>query len=171
MEKVDTKKREAVTAVKALIVYDSWYGNTEKIAESIGSAITGEVEELRVSEVNLSHLKSINLLIVGSPTQGFRATKLIKTFIKSIPKGALRGIDAAAFDTRMPASDMGAVPRFFMNAGGYAAPRIAGKLKKRGGNQAVPPEGFLVTGKEGPLKEGELERAGNWAKEIIKSGT
>jgi hypothetical protein len=66
---------------------------------------------------------------------------------------------------------MGAVPRFFMNAGGYAAPRIAGKLKKRGGNQVVPPEGFFVKGKEGPLKEGELERAASWANLIIKSGT
>jgi flavodoxin I len=171
MEKVVTNKHEAATAVKALIVYDSWYGNTEKIAESIGSAITGNVKVLRVSEANLSHLKSLNLLIVGSPTQGFRATKLIKTFLKSIPKGTLEGIDVAAFDTRMPASDMGAVPRFFMNVGGYAAPRIAGKLRKRGGNLVVPPEGFLVTGKEGPLKEGELERAASWAKEIIKSGT
>jgi flavodoxin I len=171
MEKVVTNKREAVTAVKALIVYDSWYGNTEKIAKSIGSAITGDVEVLRVNEVNPSNLKSINLLIVGSPTQGFRATKLIKTFVKSLPKGALMGMNVAAFDTRMPASAMGAVPRFFMNVGGYAAPRIAGKLKKRGGNQVVPPEGFFVKGKEGPLKEGELERAASWANLIIKSGT
>jgi flavodoxin I len=171
MEKVVTNKREAVTAVKALVIYDSWYGNTEKIAESIGSAITGDVEVLRVNEVNPSNLKSINLLIVGSPTQGFRATKLIKTFVKSLPKGALMGIDVAAFDTRMPARAMGAVPRFFMNVGGYAAPRIAGKLKKRGGNQVVPPEGFFVKGKEGPLKEGELERAASWANLIIKSGT
>jgi flavodoxin len=37
--------------MKALIVYDSVYGNTEKIAKAIGNAITGEVKVLRVSEV------------------------------------------------------------------------------------------------------------------------
>ncbi|MGC1121231.1 MAG: flavodoxin domain-containing protein [Candidatus Methanofastidiosia archaeon] len=171
MGKAVTNKHEAVTAVKALIVFDSWYGNTEKIARSIGSAITGDVEVLRVNEVNPSDLKSINLLIVGSPTQGFRATKLINTFIKSIPEGALKGMNVAAFDTRMPASDMGTVPRFFMNIGGYAAPRIANELKKKGGNLTVPSEGFFVKGKEGPLKEGELERAASWAEVIIKNGT
>lgn len=41
--------------MKALIVYDSVYGNTEKIAKAIGGAITGEVKVLRVNEANPSH--------------------------------------------------------------------------------------------------------------------
>ncbi len=51
-----------------------------------------------------------------------------------------------------------------MKMGGYAAPRIVEALKKKGGNLVVPPEGFLVKDREGPLKEGELERAATWAK-------
>ncbi len=156
-------------SLKGLVIYDSMYGNTEKIAESIGGAITADIKVLRASEANLSDLKSINFLIVGSPTQAFRATKSIQTFIKSIPRDALKDIDVAAFDTRMSASDVGTGLGFLMKISGYAAPRIANALKKKGGNLAVPPEGFFVTGKEGPLKEGELDRAASWAKAIDES--
>ena len=170
MEKTVNDSREAVTAVKALIVYDSVYGNTEKIARSISGAITGDVKVLRASEAHLSDLKSVGILIVGSPTHAFRATKPIQTFIGSIPGDALKDIDVAAFDTRFAASDVGTGLRLFMRIGGYAAPHIANALKKKGGNLAVLPEGFFVKDKEGPLKEGELERAATWAKAIVKSG-
>ena len=155
--------------MKTLIVYDSMYGNTEKIAKSIGGAITGDVKVLHIGEVNPSDLESINLLIVGSPTQAFRTTKAVQTFIQSIPVNTLKGIDVAAFDTRIPADDVGKGLRLLMKVGGYAAPNIAEALKKKGGNQVVPPEGFFVKDKEGPLKEGELERAALWAKELVES--
>ncbi len=60
--------------MKALIVYDSLYGNTEKIARAIAAAITpsSDVKVLRVSEVAPSELGSIDLLIVGSPAQNTR---------------------------------------------------------------------------------------------------
>ena len=154
--------------VKALIVYDSMYGNTEKIARAIGEAITGDARVLRVGEVSPPDMKSINFFIVGSPTQGFRATKPVQTFIEGIPKDVLKGMKVAAFDTRMPADEVGKGLRFIMKVGGYAAPRIAEALKKRGGNLVAPPEGFLVKGKEGPVKEGEIERAASWAKVIAK---
>ncbi len=140
--------------MKTLIVYDSKYGNTEKIAKSTGDAITGDVKVLRADEVNLSELESIDLLIVGSPTHGFRASKPAQKFLDSIPRNALKGIDVAAFDTRMPASEVAMGLRLLMKIGGYAAPRIAGALEKKGGNLAIPPEGFLVKGREGPLKKG-----------------
>ena len=143
------------------------YGNTEKIAKAIGDTITGEVRVLHASEASPSDVKSINLLIVGSPTQGFRATKPVQTFIEGIPKDVLKGMKIAAFDTRMPEAEVGKGLRFIMKMGGYAAPRIAEALKKKGGNLAAPPEGFLVKDKEGPLKEGELERAARWSKEVI----
>jgi hypothetical protein len=55
-----------------------------------------------------------------------------------------------------------------MKMGGYAAGRMAESLKKKGVSLVVPPEGFFVKDREGPLKEGELERAADWAKTIIK---
>ncbi len=147
--------------MKALIVYDSVYGNTEKIAKAIGDAITGEVKVLRVGEVNSSELKAFNLLIVGSPTQGGRPTQAIQDFLNKAPVPAFKGINVAAFDTRFSTR----LVRIF----GYAAGRIADSLKRKGGTLIVSPEGFFVKGTKGPLKEGEVERAASWAKEIVKS--
>lgn len=154
--------------MKVLIVYDSQYGNTEKVAHSMAHAIPGDVTVLHGSKALSSDIESMDVLIVGSPTQGFRATNSIKTFLKAIPEGALEGKTVAAFDTRMSASDVGTGLRFLMKIGGYAAPGIADVLKKKGGSLALPPEGFFVTDKEGPLQEGELQRAASWVKTIIK---
>ncbi len=146
--------------MKALIVYDSMYGNTERIAQAIGGAIADDVKVLRVGEVDPSDLESIDLLIVGSPTQGGRATQAMQDFLSRLPEPTLRGIRVAAFDTRFTSRWV----RIF----GYAAGRIARVLKEMGGNLVAPPEGFFVTGTEGPLREGELERAAGWAKGIAK---
>lgn len=144
--------------MKALVIYDSLYGNTEKIAKAIGGAITGEVKVLPVGQANPAELKSLDLLIVGSPTQGGRATKPMQAFLDIIPDASLKDINIAAFDTRMTAKWV----RIF----NYAAGRIANNLKGKGGTLVAPPEGFFVTSAKGPLKEGELERAVGWAKGI-----
>jgi flavodoxin len=153
--------------VKTLVVYDSVYGNTEKIARAIGDAVGGEVRVLRASETKTTDLDALDFLIVGSPTQAFRALNSVQSFIGRIPGGALKGVKAAAFDTRMPADDVGKGLRFMMKIGGYAAPRIADSLKKKGGDLVAAPEGFFVKEKEGPVREGELERAAAWAKQTI----
>ncbi|MFC1958136.1 flavodoxin family protein [Chloroflexota bacterium] len=154
--------------MKVLVVYDSAYGNTEQIAKSIGSAIEGDVKVVNASKVIPSELASLDLLIVGAPTQGFRPTKPVQTFIKDIPKTTLKGVSVAAFDTRIAASDVGKGLRLLIKMGGYAAPHIASALNKKGGNLIAPPEGFFVKDKEGPMKEGEQARAAAWAKEITK---
>ena len=149
--------------MKALIVYDSVYGNTEKIARAIAEAITpsDEVKVLRAGEANPSELASIDLLIVGSPTHAGRPTPAIQDLLNKVPKLSLQGINVAAFDTRIPTK----LVRVF----GYAAGRIANNLKKKGSTLIASPEGFFVTGGQGPLKEGELERAAAWAKGILES--
>jgi len=147
--------------MKALVVYDSTYGNTEKIAKSIGRAIIGDVKVLRIGEVNPSELESIDFLIVGSPTYGGRPTPAIQDFLNKIPELAIKGINAAAFDTRFSTK----LVRIF----GYAAEKIAGNLKIKGGTLILSPEGFYVKGKKGPLKEGEIERAASWTREIVNS--
>ncbi|OIP26376.1 MAG: flavodoxin [Chloroflexi bacterium CG_4_9_14_3_um_filter_45_9] len=147
--------------MKVLIVYDSVYGNTEKIAKAIGGAIIGEVKVLRVNEANPSELETIGLLVVGSPTQGGRPTPAIRTLLNKVPEASLQGINVAAFDTRMSTK--------LVAVFGYAAGRIAGNLKGKGGTLIAPPEGFFIKGIKGPLKEGELERAAGWAKGILES--
>ena len=147
--------------MKTLVVYDSLYGNTETIAQAIGAALTGEVKVLRVGEVDISKLSTFDLFIVGSPTHGGRASPAMREFLDQVQAPTLQGINVAAFDTRHSSK----LTVIF----GYAAGRIAASLKKKGGTLIVSPEGFLVTGTEGPLKEGELERAAAWAKEIDES--
>jgi flavodoxin I len=144
--------------MKVLVIYDSMYRNTEKIARAIGEAITGEVKVLRVTEVNLSELESIDLLIIGSPTQGGRPTAAIQDFLNKLPE-TIKGMKVAAFDTRMSTRWVGIF--------GYAAGKIADNLKEKGGNLIAPPEAFFVKGSKGPLKDDELERAVNWTKGMI----
>jgi len=147
--------------MKALIVYDSVYGNTERIARAMAEAIAppGEGKALRAGEANLSELESLDLLIVGSPTHGGRPTAAVQDFLNKVPK--LQDINVAAFDTRITTK--------FVKVFGYAAGRIANNLKKKGGILIASPEGFFVTGGQGPLKEGELERAAAWAKGMLES--
>jgi flavodoxin len=149
--------------MKALIVYDSVYGNTEKIARAIAGALTpsGEVKVLRAGEVNPSGLESVDLLVVGSPTQGGRPTPAIQDFLNQVPERTIKGVNVAAFDTRFSTK--------LVAIFGYAAGKIAGSLKTKGGTLILSPEAFFVKGKEGPLKEGELERAAAWAKGILES--
>jgi flavodoxin I len=152
-----------VFLMKALIVYDSVYENTDKIARAIAEAITpyDEVKVLRAGEANPSELSSADLLIVGSPTHGGRPTPAIQDLLNKVPKLSLQGINVVAFDTRLSTK----LVRVF----GYAAGRIAGNLKRKGGTLIASPEGFFVKGSKGPLKEGELERAASWAKGILES--
>ena len=145
--------------MKALIIYDSIYGNTEKIAQAIGDALTGEVKVVRVGDVNASELRSFDLLIVGSPVHGGRATPAIDAFLKQLPAHSLEGKRVAAFDTRFESEDQGIGLRILMSVIRYAAERIAKDLTKKGGRLVAEPEGFIVENKEGPLKQGEMERA------------
>jgi flavodoxin len=146
--------------MKTLIVYDSAYNNTEKIALAIGEAITGEVKVMKMGSLNNSDLEGLDLLIVGAPTYGGRPTQPALDFLYNIPETLFNGLKVASFDTRLATK----MVKIF----GYAAPKIASKLKAKGGILVLPPEGFIVNGTEGPLKDGELERASSWAKSIIR---
>jgi flavodoxin len=157
--------------MKALVVYDSAYGNTEKIAQAIAQALGARenVSLARVGNVRLEQLAGLTLLVVGSPTQKFRPLGTITSFLKGIPNDGLKGVKVAAFDTRMTQSQVDEIRilAFFVKILGYAAKPIADRLVKKGGKLAVAPEGFYVADTEGPLLAGELERAANWAGQIV----
>ena len=152
--------------MKAYIIYDSMYGNTEKIAQAIGNGLTGEVKVVRVGEDDPSELKTCDLLILGSPVHGGRATPALDEFIKKLPANSLQGMSVAVFDTRFESEEQGIGLRLLMSVIRYAAPRLAKALEKKGGILVAEPEGFIVENKEGPLKQGELERATKWATQL-----
>ena len=158
--------------MEALVVYDSFFGNTERIAQSIGNALgrPGDVDILRVVDVRPEQLAGLKLLIVGSPTRAFRPSPAIKNFLKSIPRDGLKGVKVAAFDTRVTEEEIDSavfILRILVNIFGYAAKPISDRLVKKGGELIATSEGFFVQGMEGPLKEGEFERASDWAKKIL----
>lgn len=158
--------------MKTLVVYDSFFGNTEKIAMAIGKAFgnTKEVTICKAADVKPDMLDGLDYLIVGSPTRAFSPSPATKSFLKGIPSKKLTGVKVTAFDTRFAMTDK--VPgflRFMAKLFGYADKPILDSLKKKGGEETVPSEGFFVMDSEGPLENGEIERAVLWVNQIKKT--
>lgn len=155
--------------MEILIIYDSVFGNTARLAQAMTEQLgNDEILLSRVTEIKPEQLKGIRYLIVGSPTRAFRPTKEMAEFLKKLPADSLRGIKVAAFDTRMSTQDTNSkIFSGFAKVFGYAAKPMADLLEKKGGILVMAPEGFFVKDSQGPLKEGELERAAGWAKQVM----
>ena len=157
--------------MKALVVYDSAFGNTEQVAQKLSDSLSAayQVRAMRVEDFHVEHLKDLDLLIVGSPTQRFNPTTGTTQFLKALPSSSLRGMDVAAFDTRLRVEEIesNGILAFFVRIFGYAAEPIARRLKSKGGMHTVDPAGFYVEGMEGPLVPGELERVVDWVRQLV----
>jgi flavodoxin len=150
--------------LKVLVVYDTVYGNTAKIAdamiEGLGGAEGSKV--LKVSDAVLSDLEQIDLLLVGSPTHAGTYIEPVKAFLDQIPDGGLAGKPVAAFDTSFSKETQKGFMRVLISVMGFAAPKIGEVLTSRGG-ALLDAQSFIVLDTEGPLQEGELDRARAWA--------
>jgi flavodoxin I len=144
--------------LNTFVIYDSVYGNTQKIAQAISFALGSSTKLLRISEVNLTQIAAGDLVFIGGPTQGGRPTKPMQEFLSNIPANSLRGVNVVVFDTRLKSKLVGVF--------GYAAGKIADAVKKNGANIKGSPAGFLVKGGRGPLVDKEIERATAWSKAI-----
>jgi flavodoxin len=142
--------------MNALIVYDSQFGNTERIALSMTEALRafGQAQAMRVGQARTAELQGVDMLILGSPTQGWRATPAMLAFVQSIGADRLRELGVACFDTRFQK------PRWLT---GSAAVAMEKALQAKGASLVAPPESYFVQKSEGPLNSGELERAARWA--------
>jgi flavorubredoxin len=131
--------------MNTLIVYDSQFGNTERIAQAIAGTVRacGQASAVRVD-----------------PAQGMRPTPAMQSLLGNVSSQRLRGLAVACFDTRF---------RGFLWKSS-AAPRMARQLRTLGVEPLVPPESFFVQAmkKEGPLLAGEVERAATWARMLLK---
>ncbi len=154
--------------MKTLVLFESFFGNTEKIARAIGTALgVSDSDIIRVSDVKPGQLDGVQLLIVGTPTRAFQPSPDTKAFLKRLPSKSLIGMKVAAFDTRAEMTDkIPGILKFMARVFGYAAEPVSKQLVKKGGVLAQSPAGFFVLDSEGPLKDGELERAADWAKGI-----
>lgn len=155
--------------MNVLIVYDSAYGNTEKIAVALADTVTLP-DTATITLVRKPHnllFDDYDLVVVGSPTQGGRPTQKIQDFIAEMPSDCLAQKYAAAFDTRFDIDKQNLGLRMLMKTIGYAAPRISAGLHAKGARLVAKPEGFIVSDKEGPLEDGELERAQTWMRNVV----
>lgn len=148
--------------MQALVVYDSVFGNTEKIAQVIGAALGADV--VRVGSPGAERLAGVELLLVGSPTRQFNATPAMIAWLNSLGAGALKGVRAAAFDTRIDSKTIGFFLFRWLVGSNYAVKPLEKLLAQKGATLAGAPGGFFVEASEGPLRQGELERAAAWAK-------
>jgi flavorubredoxin len=133
--------------VKASVVYDSLYGNTEKVAKALAAGLESggvDVSVVKVDAVRFDELSGIDLLCVGSPVHAWSVSKPVNEFLERLKSvGGLTGKKAFAFDTKMSKS------RLAGSAGG----KIERKLKDLGLTIAKHSESAIVMSSEGPLEE------------------
>lgn len=143
--------------MKALVLFDTTFGNTRIIANAISSELGNDASAIKVNDLERNQLKTVQLLIVGSPIIAWRPAERMGQFLAALEKDQLKGIKAAAFDTRV---------KLFIH--GDAATKISIDLQDAGAEIITNPQSFYVRGKEGPLYKGEVEKAIAWAN-LIKS--
>lgn len=154
--------------MKAYILYDSVYGNTQKIAEAIGKGIGNTSTVVKFDKLDPKELETADLIVIGSPTHGGRYTEGIQQVFTQISPKLFQTKPFAAFDTGSVSKGESTFVQLIIKTVGYAAPRIANEIKKQGGKLLMQPESFMVKGKEGPLTEGELERAQTWGQTLAQ---
>jgi hypothetical protein len=157
--------------MRAVVVYESMFGNTERVARAIGQGLEalGNVQVIEVNEAP-AHLDDIDLLVVGGPTHAFGMSRArtredagrqaegrlvsqhlgIREWLPTLPSAA---VAAAAFDTRV------AKVRRLPGSAARGAARLLSRHRYR---LVVPPESFYVDDVTGPLLQGELDRAREW---------
>ncbi len=155
------------------VIYESMYGNTRQVAEAVAEGI-GAADVFEVGAAPpMPH--DVGLLVLGGPTHAFgmsressreeaarksegpveSATMGIREWLESLPAQSARP-SYATFDTRV---DHPHLP-------GSAAKKAAKRLHRLGMRQLAAPESFWVHGSEGPLADGELDRARAWGVQL-----
>ena len=165
--------------VRAVVVYESIYGNTRVVAEAIAAGLGDHADVIvrRVADADAETLQGARLLVVGGPTHlhGLATSLSRRMAVKAAEEDGHTGVEpqaaegpglrawlselaggdlsAAAFDTRIDRSAA---------LTGAAARGIARRLHRRGCTLVAEPESFFVEDSEGPLGEGEVARARAW---------
>jgi flavorubredoxin len=165
--------------MKALVVYESHWGNTAAIAQAIAEGIGHGTRAVTTDAAVDGAVEDVDLLVVGAPviafglrTEGMRKQiaadtrnapappdvthPSLRSWLDALPTGHGR---AAAFETRIWWSPRGATGS------------IERGLKRAGYRRAVKPERFIVQGAYGPLRNGEMTRARRWGSALVQAMT
>lgn len=133
--------------MRALIIYDSLFGNTEKVTRALASGLRergADVDCVRVAKVDVAGLRAYNMLIIGGPTHKRGLSEPMKVFTERLNDVDLTDLKGFAFDTKQE-------PRFLT---GSAGKHIEQKMKQRRMRVVKPHASAIVLGREGPLAEG-----------------
>ncbi len=147
-------------SAKVIVVYDSKYGNTKLVAETIAAGMR-EVEGMEtvvsgVKEVDLSRIPNYDAILLGSPNHLGGPTGGIKKFIDKLGKLPLEGKKFAVFDTYL----------------GKDFEKVVKKMERRisekvpGLKPVAPGLSIRVQGMKGPISEGELPKCREFGKRI-----
>jgi len=134
---------------RAMVIYDTKFGNTEKIARALALGIEKQrvkVDCVKADEVDVDKLVEYNFLAIGGPTHTFGVSKPMKAFLKKLKNVDIKGKKAFAFDTK-----------YKSRWAGSAGKGIGKTLKRLGMSIVKPHSSAIVTGSEGPLDEGMEE--------------
>ena len=166
--------------MKALVVYESMFGNTEQIARAVaaGLAESMEVQLVDVADAPIEADPTIELIVAGGPTHAFSMSRT-STRADAVTKGAHEGgtefglqewLDElpagqhtekiATFDTKI--ESMRHLP-------GSAAKGAAKAARRHGYEPAAKAESFYVRDLDGPLLDGEIDRALHWGRQLAGS--
>jgi flavodoxin len=143
--------------MKALVVYDSNFGNTKLIAEEVAENLGNDVRTLSVREFTPKDMVGVELLVLGSPINGWNATATTMKVLDRFKEHDFDGVKFSTFDTRV---------KLFIH--GDAKDKLAEVIAEKGGELIAEPREFYVTGRVGPLFQGEIESAAQWANQIMK---
>ncbi|HSQ22615.1 MAG TPA: flavodoxin [Coriobacteriia bacterium] len=163
--------------MRAVVVYESLWGNTAAIARAIAEGIGEGARALPTDGATHEVMEEADLVVAGSPLLGFALpTDTMRRTIGTDPKHRDHPADLDHPSMRswlegLPASSGGYATfetRIWWSPGS-AAKRIGKSLARAGYRQVAPPEKFLVTDTYGPLKEGELERARAWGEQLARA--
>jgi flavodoxin len=155
-----------------VVIYDSSFGNTARVAQAIGrgAATLGDVTVLSADEAG-GRAEHADLLFVGGPTQRHHMSPGLGVFLESLPRRSLQRVPAASFDTRY---------RMAAFLTGSAAKEAGGRLRRAGCVLIAPPESFFMEKDVPPkgerrrhaledLEKGELARAEEWGRSVASA--
>ena len=154
---------------KGVVIYDSNFGNTEKIARALADGLEQkgmEIDCLWIDEVDVEELTKYDFIALGGPTHILRTSKPMKAFLETLKTVDLRGLKGFSFDTRNK-SRMNSKNWLLLE--NSAARVIEGVLKSRNVDIVETRRSALVEGREGPLHDGMVEMFTQIGTEIAKS--
>jgi hypothetical protein len=159
--------------MRALVVYESMWGNTRQVAEAVAEGLGGaSVSE--VHEVAATDLTGLDLLVVGGPTHAFSMTRP-KTRHDALERGATSGTEDRGLrewlaelphDLRAPDATFDTRAKQVRHLPGSAAASARREVRRHHHGRVLDSASFYVEDLEGPLSDGELARARTWGADL-----